>query len=150
MLNSLFPVEPVSLQTYFFKDLFPSLFYKKYGHAAWFREKVLKELSIALSFIMTGLTCRRQPKPLIIGPFIQRERTSAIIFSLFIINNRSLYTKGKDECNNILSLYIITATSRKLCLFLNFLHYFISNAIISTFFYTAPLTDMNPVRNLLI
>lgn len=69
----------------FFKRFIPITIFKKYCLVVWFPEKVLKELSFALSFIMTRLICTRQPKPLIIGPFIQRERTSAIIFYLFIL-----------------------------------------------------------------
>lgn len=51
----------------------------------WFRRKELKELSIALSSIMTRLICTRQPKPSIIAPFVPRKTTSAIIFYLFLL-----------------------------------------------------------------
>lgn len=51
----------------------------------WFRRKELKELSIALSSIMTRLIYTRQPKPSIIAPFVPRKTTSAIIFYLFLL-----------------------------------------------------------------
>lgn len=80
----------------------------------WFRRKELKELSIALSSIMTRLICTRQPKPSIIAPFVPRKTTSAIIFYLFLLLLTHL-----ENCAYFYIFNIILSATLLFRLFLN-------------------------------